>query len=152
MFRKNVLIPCRGQNSKPKLFVLYYCIALFSFPFSLSHSSLYALLPLSPVNTIPCQFTLSSNSDHHFKCQKKSFQLFRKYSTLKKEAAYFSETHTCLPMNVHAVTCQKTLAVAAFSGLFNDTISAQLELRESRMTWTEIVLSSGVIVWLLAEV
>jgi hypothetical protein len=124
MFRKNVLIPCTGQNSKPKPFVLYYCIALFSFLFSLTHSPHYALLPLYPVITIPCQFTLSSNPDHPFKWQKKSFQLFRKHSTLKKEAAYFFETHSCLPMNVHGVTCQKTVAAAAFSSLFNDTLSA----------------------------
>jgi len=124
MFRKNVLIPCARQNSKPKQFVLYYCIALLSFLFSLTHSRLYAILPLSPVITIPCQFTFSSNPAHPFKWQKKSFQVFRKYSTVKKEAAYFSETHTCLPKNVHGVTCQKTVAAAAFSGLFNDTLSA----------------------------
>jgi len=80
---------CSGQNAKLKPCVLFYFIALLSFLFSLTHSSLYALLPLSPVITIPCQFTLSSDPAHPFKWQKKLFQLFRKHSTLKKQGSLF---------------------------------------------------------------
>jgi hypothetical protein len=35
----------------------------------------------------------------------------------EKMAAYFSETHTCLPKNVHGVTCQKTVAAAGIQRL-----------------------------------
>jgi len=120
--------------------------------FSLNHSSFCTHLPFSPVITIPCQFALRSSPDAPFKCQKKSYHNFRKHSTLKKEAAYFTETHTCPTKNVHDVTCQKT-SCSRHSAAFLSALSLHNWncVDRGSLASTQVVLPSDMMVSLLDE-
>ena len=145
---------CTRQNPKLKTYILFYFIALISFLFSLTHSSLYTLLTLYPVITIPCQFTLSSNPDNPFKLQKKLFQLFRKHSTLKKEGSLFLRNsylsaQECARRHMpedcscsrHSAACLTTLSLHNWNCVDGESLTS-----------TEVVLFSDIMVGLLAEV
>jgi len=69
-----------------------------------SHCPLSSPSPVSSLSA-PILLILSNGRRNYFSSSEN-------IQPWKNKAAYFSETHTCLPKNVHGVTCQMTVAAA----------------------------------------